>query len=380
MKKTLVKNTWIEINARALVSNVKNFKKILPKETELMCVVKANAYGHGLQQVMSILKDTPQVNWFSVFSFEDALCVRKYTDKKILVLCNTSAHFWNQAIKKNISVTISSMPELIELSKYKQKRKLKWHFKVDTGLHRQGFLKNEMSQVISLVEKISLHPEGLYSHFSGVETRKFDTYSQKQFKELLEWKNALTQILVFPKVHISGTAGNIRHPEYFMDIARLGIGLYGLHPSNETQKKMNHSLKPVLSFHTYVSEIKKISKGSFVAYDCTYTAKQDMTIAILPVGYYDGLPRTLTNKGKVIIQDQFVSIIGRIMMNMCIVDVSHLDNIQEGEQVTIIGTQGKNTQTVDALATLSETINYELVTRLNPLIERRLTGLLKNQK
>lgn len=380
MKKISVHQTWIDIDAKALISNVKNFKKILPKQTELMCVIKANAYGHGLEQFVTILKDAPQVDYFSVFNATDALYVRTHTTKPILVLCNTSEEYWDQAIKKNISVTISSMPELLALTKYEQNKKLKWHLKVDTGLHRQGFLKSQLSVVVTLIEKNNLTPVGLYSHFSGVETKEFDTYSEKQFRELLEWKNALAQIFITPLVHISGTAGNIRHKEYSIDIARLGIGLYGLYPSDEAKKKAGDIFKPVLSFHTYISEVKKIPKGAYIAYDCTYRAKTDMTIAILPVGYYDGLPRTLSSRGKVLIQGHFAPIVGRIMMNMCIVDVSHIKHVQGGEQVTIIGTQGKQTLSADEIAGLAGTINYELVTRLNPLIQRRITGLLKNQK
>lgn len=366
--------TWIEINAKALVSNVKNFKKILPKKTDLMCVIKANAYGHGLDQVMNILKDAPQVSWFSVFSFEDALRVRTYTDKKILVLCNTNTSYWNLAIKKNISITISSMPELLELSTYKHKKKLAWHLKVDTGLHRQGFLRRELSHVITLIEKHNLTPEGLYSHFSGVETKAFDHYSEKQYRELCEWKQAFASIGITPKVHIAGTAGNIRHSEYSCDIARLGIGLYGLYPSDEAQKKIGKRdfFKPVLSFHTSISEVKTIPKGSFIAYDCTYKTKTDTTIAILPVGYYDGLPRTLSSRGKVLIQGKYAPILGRIMMNMCIIDVSHIQGVKEGEKVTIIGIQGKQTLSAEELAHLAGTINYELVTRLNPAIPRKI--------
>lgn len=377
----MYKNSLIEIDASALLSNVQQIKKTLPKQTKVMCVVKANAYGHGLVEIISILKDEVSVDWFAVFDFQDALFIRKYSTKPILVLVNTLPIFWEEARKKNISITISSFETLESLISYTRNKKIQFHIKVDTGLGRQGFLMKDMSRVMALLDSRRLVPQGLYSHFSGVEETQFDQYSMEQYKKLLDWKHAFADIHMHPHVHMSATAGVLRYTDFACDIARIGIGMYGLWPSDDTRESQKKDvLKPVLSWKTYISEIKNVEKGSAIAYDLTYRVGRASRIAILPVGYFDGLPRSLSNKGYVLVNGQKAPILGRIMMNMCVVDVTDIPKARSGDEVVLIGKQKKEILSAETLAHMASTINYELVTRLYPFINRVILPLQKKQK
>ena len=339
----MYENSLIEIDRNALSSNITTIKKALPKKTLMMCVVKANAYGHGLSEIVSVLKAHPHVDWFGVFDFADAVSIRKASNKPVLVLSHTLERFWDVAVKKNISITISHFEGLEKLLVYEHNKKIRFHIKVDTGLGRQGFLMKDMSRVIALLDSKQLVPEGLYSHFSAVEEKKFDRYSIEQHEKLLAWKNAFADVSMHPHIHLSATAGVLRYPDFACDIARVGIGMYGLWPSADTQASQKKDiLKPVLSWKTYVSEVKTVPKGSAIAYDLTYIVTRPSTIAILPVGYFDGLPRSLSNRGYVLVHGQKAPILGRIMMNMCVVDVTDIPKVRSGDEVVLIGKQKKD--------------------------------------
>jgi alanine racemase len=375
-------NCWIEISAPALQNNLNVLSKKMRGSSELMFVVKSNAYGHGLTEVSQITKYENTIDWFAVFDFKDALQLRQKTKKPILVLFNTTPDLWKLAVKYDITVTISTLSSLKKLALSQYKKKLSWHLKVDTGLCRQGLLESDINQVVALFNKHNYHPKGLYSHFSGIEDALFDSYSFKQYTSFMSWKDALSKIHIHPKLHISGTSGTLRYDQFNLDIVRVGIGAYGLWTSEKLKNKMHPyiNLKPVLSLKSRVSEIKYLLKGSKIAYDCTYTLKRDSRIAVLPVGYWDGIPRSLSSNGTVLIRGKRAHIIGRIMMNMCVIDITEVDGVKPGDIVTFIGKDKKQEITVDELACQAKTINYEIVTRLNPSIQRIITGLQKKTR
>lgn len=383
-KYAMMKNmysTWIEIDKQALISNILNLKKTLPKKREVMVVLKANAYGHGFDEVSDILKNESSVDWFAVFEFNEALVLRKKTTKPILVLCTTEKNLWNQAIKKNISVTLSRYDQLVLLQKFSQKKLLKIHIKVDTGLGRQGFLASDISHVMAIISNSNIKIEGLYTHFSGTESKVFDSYTKKQYESFMEWKDAFVHTGLYPKTHLGATSGSLRDDRLSGDIARFGIGIYGLWPSKETKLfKKSLVLKPVLSWRVEIVEIKKLKKGDSVTYDRGCILQKDSTIAIIPVGYFDGLPRMLSNKGFVLIKGVLAPIIGKVMMNMVVIDITHIKNVSLGDVVTLIGKDKKAYLTPDEIASWAQTINYEIVTRLNPTIKRVTTPLQKSKK
>lgn len=374
MKKTNNLRTWIEIDQKALTQNVRILKNT--SKNDFMAILKANAYGHGLEEIVSVLKNTQAIDWFGVFDFNDALYIRSRTKKSVLVLWATSVNFWHEAQKKNISITLATYAQLNFLLQNANKFKnLKIHIKVDTGLTRQGFRIEDIQKVIQIVSKLKYHKiEGLYTHFSGTESKKFDSYTKKQTKELFLWKNSFNEIGQYPKIHANATSGALHQSLKESDINRFGIGLFGLFPSEEIKKQFSstYPFTPVLSWKTKISELKRVPKGSHVAYDCTYRTKKDSVLAVLPIGYWDGFPRNLSSRGFVLIKGKKASIVGRIMMNMCIVDVSNIQNIKEGDVVVLLGKDGKESISAEDISSLSNTINYEIVTRINPLIKRLL--------
>lgn len=370
MKKENYNRTWVEIDKGALKKNVAALRKCLGSKVEFMAVVKANAYGHGLIEIAQILKGE-NIDWFSVFDPLDAGSIRKISNKPILILESTPESFWEEAIKKNLSLTISTFEQLEYLKKLKKKPRV--HIKIDSGLGRQGFTKKDQKKVLAFLQQLPKETvEGLYTHFSGTESRIFDSYTKTQFENLLDWKNALSEVGIHPKVHASATSGALRSDQLQLDIARFGIGLYGLWPSEETKllDKGRTKLMPVLSWRTKISEVKNLSKGSSIAYDCTYTLKKDATVALLPVGYWDGIPRHASSRAYILVRGKACPILGRVMMNMCVIDISGIKNVERGSIATIIGQDLKSYVSAEMLAQASDTINYEIVTRINPLISR----------
>lgn len=372
MKALDQRSTWIEINKNALLHNVRTLKEILPIGCKAMFVVKSNAYGHGLLQVLSILKTEKAVDAFGVFSFEDALLVKSKTKKKVIVLQTFDTNWVAVASKRNIELTISHFDQLEYLRKKKLSQKLKIHLKVDTGLGRQGFLKKDIEAVSLLISQMkNITLVGLYTHLSGAESKEFDSYTIQQYKELLAWKVSLNALGLYPEVHTSATSGVIRKSDLACNMVRFGIGMYGLWPSTETKNRKTHLL-PVLSFKTKVVEAKILPAGSYVAYDCTCELKKKTMIAVLPIGYWDGLPRQASSRAKVLIRGKECPILGRVMMNMCVVDASLANGVTKGDIVTIIGKDGNHEITAEDLAIASQTINYEIITRINPLLSRKI--------
>ncbi|MBP7846324.1 MAG: alanine racemase [Candidatus Pacebacteria bacterium] len=363
--------TWVEIDQKALRQNVASLKKVIPKNTVFIAVVKGNAYGHGMLPVSKILEKTKEVDMLAVFTYEEGVLLRKEGIKKpILVLKNATVNDVTLAIKNNLEATISSLEALSKI----KNQKSKIHICVDTGLGRDGFLEDERNNVVSVLKKNkNINVVGLFTHFSGAEEREFDSYTKGQFNGLIEWKKFLNDNNIFPKVHASATSGAFLGKDFALDMVRFGIGLYGLWPSPATKqlaKKIN--LEPVLSWRAKISEIKNLKTGSFVGYDLTYKTKKDTKVAVVPVGYYDGYSRALSGRASALVNGVRVPQIGRVMMNMAVFDVSAVKGVKEGDMITLVGKDKKGSIeiSVDELAESRGTINYELVTRINPEILR----------
>ncbi len=365
--------TWVEISSGAIVRNLKNYEKILPEETMLMAVVKANAYGHDME-IASNAAILAGADYLSVFEINDGVELRKnHKEIPILVLKQIDESEIDTAIKYNLDITVSSLPVLKKVVEHKNVSKLLINLKIDTGLSRQGFLMEELDQVLKILHKAAnVNIVSLYSHLIGAEHKKFDSYTKSQREEIVLWQNAFNEAGYYPLVHISATAGFLMNKDLAFDMVRMGIGMYGLWPSSEVQKLHSKKLvlTPALSWKTTVVQVKDIKKGSSVAYDASFIAKSDMKIAVLPVGYYDGLPRALSNTGYIMVGGKKCKILGRVMMNMCVVDVTGLKAVKMGDTAVIIGKQGTNTISADDVAIWADTINYEIVTKINAAIPR----------
>lgn len=371
------KRTWVEIDTNAISKNIKNYRKILPKNTKLMSVIKANAYGHDLNITAKTAIDSG-IDYLSVFNFEDALILRKkYKNIPILVLKQIDIFDINSAIKSKIDITISSLFTLNDIvgSKdfKKSKNKLRVHLKVDTGLSRQGFLIQDLKKVVELLkESTNIELIGLYTHFAGTESRKFNNYTKSQVAELLIWQKEFNDTGFKFITHASATSGVLLEPSLAFDMVRLGIGTYGLWPSSEMKSLKENDLKlyPVLSWKTVISEIKTVPPNTGIGYDVSYKTQDKTKVAVLPIGYWDGLPRAVSNNIDVLINGTRCRLLGRVMMNMCIVDIGKVKKPVVGNEVIIIGKSGKQVVSAEELAICGGTINYEIVTRINPEIKR----------
>jgi alanine racemase len=289
-----------------------------------------------------------------------------------LVFGFVPADLISDAIKQSVSLTVSNFEMLEQLSNLKTSS-IKIHIKVDTGLGRQGFLPSQLPKVI---EKLKNSPQikvqGLYSHFAGIESKKFNTYSERQAEELKRWDDAFNQAGIFPIVHMSSTAGILANPKFHFDMVRLGIGGYGLWPSGEAEMKLEDKikLKPALAWKTVIAEVKKLPKGNKIGYDLTESLKNDSVVGVCPVGYWHGYSRGLSSKGYVLVRGKRAKVLGRVSMDMIVVDLSGIKGAKRGDEAVLIGRSGKDEISADGLASEAGTINYEIVTRINPQIPR----------
>lgn len=370
--------TWIEIDRAAIKHNFHFFRKFVGAKTQLLAVVKSNAYGHNITEMSDELSSLG-VDWLGVDSIMEGLSIRKEKIKTpILVLGHTLPSMFAHARKNNIAITLSHFDALAEAYKtMKGTVPLRVHIKIDTGMHRQGFQLPELPKLVSLLEKEKGHKgvviEGVYTHFAEAKDPRSGDSTRRQIDELHAWVDAFHKAGFVPMVHAAATGGTLLYPQAHFDMVRIGIGMYGLWPSHDVERFYAHKkekLHPVLSWKAVVSEIKDVRKGERVGYDFTEMLARDTRLAIIPVGYWHGLPRSLSSKGRVLILGKSARILGRVTMGMIMVDVTDIPKAKAGDIAVLIGKSGKEEIKAAELATFAGTTQYEIVTRLNPLMKR----------
>lgn len=367
--------THIEINAVNLLNNLKLFKDITKKKS--MFVVKANAYGHGLKEIIEVTKDVSTVDQYAVDSLPEALLVKSLQQKKpILVLGWTDRDELEELIANGFETIIPSGEHMRLVKQFSKKlnRKALIHLKIETGTNRLGL---EPEKAISLLEGINeqnIEIRGIYSHFANIEDTTDPAFARQQ----LALFNSVLPHLPSRKIfkHFSSSASTLLFPETFFDMVRIGISAYGYWPSKQThalyleKNKSEISFKPVLSWYTNVAQVKEVKKGAAIGYGLTYKTFNKARIIVVPVGYYDGYDRKLSNVSHVLVNGVKAPVRGRICMNMFMVDVTHIKNVKVGDRVTILGSEKNEKIDADMLAEWSGTINYEILARINPLISR----------
>lgn len=371
--------TFVKIKKRAIRRNIKTVRGFLEPKTMLWSVVKSNAYGHGLV-AFAQLADS-DVDGFCVDSVLEGLKLRQNGIKKpILVLGPTLPDLFELASENSISVSISTPEALKELSR--KKNIPEFHLKIDTGMHRQGFYPENITAVIKIIKsdkKLSRLPgqgklTGIFTHFASAKDINYPTYTEMQFQNFLK-AAALFEKAGFRNLikHAAATGGTLVNKKYHLDAVRIGIGLYGLWPSKELQiQNKEIKLDPVLSWHVLVSEIKSLKKGEYVGYDLAERVTEPTKIAILPIGYWHGFPRTLSGSGEVLINGKRARVIGRVSMDMIVVNINRIP-CKIGDCATIIGTQKNEENSAFDVAQKSGTVHYEFITRINPLIQREIS-------
>lgn len=379
-------NSWIEISRKNLEHNIKIHKKLLNKNVKLMAVVKSNAYGHGIVLISKILDSMKEVDILATVNLEEAILLRKNNIKKpILVLSyygitESRGEFVAQikfAIKNNIALMAYDMNTIKMFNDIatELKKKIKIHIKVETGMARVGVKFEDAVYFIKQVAKLeNIYIEGLASHFATTEesNQYFADYQLNNFKSLI--KSLEKEKINIPIKHIAASAAiNISKKNHF-DAVRLGVSMYGLWASEENKKFINKkdknfNLKPVLSWKTRLFQIKDLEADMPVGYGCTYRTTNKTKMGLIPIGYFEGLDRRFSNNGEVLIGGKVCKIIGRICMNIAMIDITGV-KAKVGDEVVVIGKQGKNILDAEYLSKKIDTINYELVTRLNSEIPR----------
>ncbi len=368
---------YIEINKKNLISNILVLKNLAKKNTKIIAVIKGNAYGHGQNEIAKILE--PYIDYFAVNSILELENLRKISKKEIFILGYVQNCDIKKAINLNCVISVFSLEHLKDIGKIaKQNKKIqKLNIVIDAFLGREGIMIEELPIFLKELQKYKyVKTIGIYAHFANIEDTEDFSYAQKQINEF-EKAIKLTQEFDFDNLqtHISATSGLLIYEKNkgINPLVRIGIGLYGLWPSAYLKNKKENfkfNLKPVLSYKTKIAQIKILSKNSTIGYGLTFRTTKETKVAVIPQGYADGIPRALSNTGEVLIDGTKCKILGRVMMNMFVVNVNHLKNIKVEDEVVIIGKQGEQEITADNIGEWAGTINYEITTRLSPLLPK----------
>jgi len=372
---------WIEIDGNSLTHNLELFRKTIGKDASLLAVVKANAYGHGLLEIVP--KAAEVAEWFGVHTAEEARQIRRLGSNVPILIMGFVPPSELYDLDCNHHLVVSSSQSLEWIASYRQRTgvRLPIHIKVDTGAKRQGVSVDALPKLFDSASQQSIDVVGVASHFANIEDtieHEFARVQLQRFREALEVVQRELKELP-PYIHASCSAAALLFRETDFTLARVGISMYGHWPSRETRLSwsMQHqgdgvNLHPVLTWKTLVGQFQLVDRGESVGYGRTWTARRPSQLAVIPVGYADGYSRSLGNRGRVLIRGRSASVVGRVCMNILMADVTDIPDVSVGDEVVLIGRQGEEEVQVEELASLSETINYEFLARLSPAITRSM--------
>ncbi len=365
---------YAKIDLDAIAYNIEQMKRNLSPKTDMIAVIKADGYGHGAVQIAEMLEQVGYVWGFAVATLDEAMVLRTEGIRKpILVLGCVFPDQYLEMLKHDIRMNVytEEMAESISRMAASEGLTAYMHIKLDTGMGRLGFDISEASaQAIERISKLkNVDMEGIFTHFAKAdETDK--TFTEKQINDFCRMTEQLKKIgVTFAYEHCANSAAIIDVKEANFDLVRAGISIYGLYPSEEVNKS-NVKLKPALALKSHVAFVKEIEAGTPVSYGGTFVADKRMRIATIPVGYADGYPRNLSNAGYVLIRGRKAPILGRVCMDQFMVDVTEIEGASFGDKVTLIGQDGNESITVEALSEISGRFNYEFICDLGKRIPR----------
>ena len=363
--------TQARIDLDAVEYNCSNVRAKLPDDCKLLGVIKADAYGHGAVELAHLLDE--KCDFFGVACIEEAVELKKAGVKApVLILGYVDSNVYDLVVKYDVRIPIFSMESAVALSNeaVRQGKTVPFHFCIDTGMSRIGFQVNEQSA--DVCKEITLLPnieaEGLFSHFATADEAdltkaKAQREKYKAFVKMLEDRG-----VNIPVKHLNNSAGIMNFDEYF-DMCRMGIILYGLYPSEEGDKSLL-DIKPVMSWLTHITHIKTLEPGREISYGGTYKTTEPRVIATIPVGYADGYPRCLSNKGRVIINGQYANIVGRVCMDQFMVDVTDVKGVDLNSTVTLVRRDGDACLSMEEVSNSAHSFNYELPCRVARRVPR----------
>lgn len=363
---------YAEVNLDAIKHNIDAVRGKIGDKADIMAVIKADGYGHGALKVAEAIKD--KVQYLGVATIEEAVELRQAgVLLPILILGYTPASQFKEVLKYDITQTIYSLEMANAMNEASRAAgvKGKVHIAIDTGMTRIGFpvTAKSIDDVKMISEMPYIYLEGMFSHFScaDMEDKEYSTSQMEKydwFSDELDKRN-----ISIPIRHLCNSAGIIEFDDHRFNMVRSGIITYGLYPSDEVNKDVVR-LKPALSWKTHVVNVQTVPEGVGVSYGATYVTKKVTKIATLSVGYADGYPRSLSNRGRVLIHGKFAPIIGRVCMDQMMVDITDIDDVRMEDVATLVGSDGENTLSVEEVANLSGSFNYEFVCGISSRVKR----------
>lgn len=368
----LPKRVYTKVNLDNIQKNMQAVREKFGDDMIIMGIVKANAYGHGAVKVAKALVEYG-AGMLGVAAIDEAVELRENgIDAPILILGQIFCQDYAAAIENDVTCTVVDIVTAQGISqKAKELGKIaKVHIKIDTGMGRIGFqpdIDGEM-QIKSVFELENLSVDGAFTHFACADFEDKTSANAQKEKFLNFTDKLISEGYKFPIRHMYNSASAMELTGYAGEMVRCGIMLYGLYPSDEMNK--DYKLYPALEFKSSVSFVKSVKKGFTVSYGSTYVAEKDMKIATVPAGYGDGYPRYLSNKGEVLIRGTRCKILGRVCMDQFMVDVSHLPDVQIADEVTLVGTDGNETITVEDVSDMESRFNYEFCCLITPRVPR----------
>ncbi len=373
--KPYLKRAWAEVSLGRLKKNVEVIKSLNSPETEVMAVVKADAYGHGDEHIVRCLNAECGINYFAVSNLDEAIAVRKFAPvAEILILGYTPPEYAHEIAMYNIIQGVVSTEYANALVK-NSKEPIRCHIKIDTGMGRIGLKHDTPAQcadeIAEMMKIDGLSVEGIYTHFAVADSDDPDNvaYTDKQQSFILDTYDILSERGIRLKhVHFMNSAAACYRNSPRSTLSRAGIILYGLHP--DISLDIPQGLEPIMELKAVISHVKTVNPGDCISYGRTFVADREMRIATVTIGYADGYSRLLSSKGEILVHGKRCRIVGRVCMDQLMIDVSCVPDAASGDIVTLIGREGDDCITADELASIYGTIGYEVVCGISKRVPR----------
>lgn len=368
---------YAEIDMDAIAENFRVMHERISPKTKMVAVIKTDGYGHGAVPIARMIQPEDYIWGFAVATMTEAMILRKnQITKPVLILGYTFEEDYEDLIRYEIRPVVFKLDMAKELSQaaVQLKKTLSIHIGLDTGMSRIGFSDTEES--IKTIREIASLPgiriEGMFTHFAKADELD-KAPANRQFERYMHFAHRLEEAgVAIPLKHVSNSAALMELADMNLDLVRAGISIYGIYPSEEVSRD-SMKLTPAMSLHSRIVYIKEIETGTQISYGGTFTAPHPMRIATIPVGYGDGYPRMLSNKGFVLIREKRARILGRICMDQFMVDVTDIPEAQELDEVILVGRQGNEEITVDELGDLCGRFSYEFICDIGKRVPRIYT-------
>lgn len=372
------RRTWAQINLDAINNNILQIKSLLKPGTMLCATVKADCYGHGYAFTAAAMCSAG-ADWFSVSNLAEALQLRRIgISNPILILGYTPPDKARELVYNDISQAVYSEEYAVSLSKEAVRAgvKVNAHIKIDTGMSRIGFLYHDSVEDADIIDEIAeicsldgINPEGVFTHFANADSQSGELFTRLQYELFCTAVDSLAQLGVsFEIRHCSNSAAILNFPEMNFDMVRAGLILYGHYPSENVRRPIK--LVPVMELKTVVSMVKKIPPGTPVSYGGSFSADKELTVATVPIGYADGYPRRVSNKMYMLVNGKKAPILGNVCMDQTVLDVTGIEGVREGKQITVFGVDNGVYLGIEEIAEKAGLINYEILCGLSRRVPR----------